>query len=223
MPRNVTAPLHQCSLMAPAGHSLATIWRDLFMATDTLRDRHEMVPVLTENRSASPGPSFAPAASPRPPPQAFTVASPLAHLPDTESATRPPDDRALHPGPYPPDLSRCHAYGALPLVPARMPSGSLADPAIWQVLARPGFVHCFPPSPAPPGSGCAQLQPGCCDSPARRPPVTSFDSQRLTAHQRLVAHSGCASFSALLRQGQRRKVSHLHSNRQRLTAHVDRG
>jgi len=31
--------------------------------------------------------------------------------------------RALHPGPYPPDLSRCHAYGALPPVPVRMPSG----------------------------------------------------------------------------------------------------
>jgi hypothetical protein len=27
------------------------------------------------------------------------------------------DSRALHPGPYPPDLSRCHAYGALTLVP----------------------------------------------------------------------------------------------------------
>ena len=31
------------------------------------------------------------------------------------------------------------------------------------------------------------------------------------------------SFAALLRQGQRRMVSHLRSNRQRLTAHVDRG
>src|SRR5712691_12774312 len=24
---------------------------------------------------------------------------------------------------------------------------------------------CFPPFPAPPGSGCRQLHPGCCDSP----------------------------------------------------------
>ena len=36
--------------------------------------------------------------------------------------------------------------------------------------------------------------------------------------------SGCPQLRpALLRQGQRWKVSHLHSNRQRLTAHGDRG
>ncbi len=44
----------------------------------------------------------------------------------------------------------------------------------------PALSGLLPPSPAPPGSGCAQPLPGCCDSPARRSP-TSFDSQRLTA------------------------------------------
>jgi hypothetical protein len=38
------------------------------------------------------------------------------------------DGRALHPGPYPPDLSRCHAYGALPLVPHVCLLISLAGP-----------------------------------------------------------------------------------------------
>jgi hypothetical protein len=59
------------------------------------------------------------------------------------------------------------------------PSGSTQPSRLCQ--------RCFPPSPASPGSGCAQLLPGCCDSQARRT-STSFGSQRLTAHQRLVAH-----------------------------------
>ena len=99
-----------------------------------------------------------------------------------------PDDRALHPGPYPPDLSRCHAYGALALVPLVYRLISLAGPGP-SGSTRPSRLcqRCFPPSPAPPGSDCAQLPPDCCDSLARRS-RTSFDSQRLTAHQRLVAH-----------------------------------
>ncbi len=50
-------------------------------------------------------------------------------------------------------------------------------------------------------------------APAHRPP----------ADRRRFPDQAAPSFAALLRQGQRRKVSHLHSNRQRLTAHVDRG
>src|ERR1022692_4122547 len=99
-----------------------------------------------------------------------------------------PDGRALHSGPYPPDLSRCHAYGALTLVPLVYRLISLAGPGP-SGSTKPSRLcqRCFPPSPASPGSDCAQLPPGCCDSPARRS-RTSFDSQRLTAHQRLVAH-----------------------------------
>ena len=104
--------------------------------------------------------------------------------------SRPPASggRALHPGPYPPDLSRCHAYGALTLVPLVYRLISLAGPGP-SGSTRPSRLcqRCFPPSPASPGSDCAQLPPSCCDSPARRS-RTSFDSQRLTAHQRLVAH-----------------------------------
>ena len=40
------------------------------------------------------------------------------------------------------------------------PSGSADAPRRCQ--------DCFPPSPASPGSGCPQLQPDCCDSPAVR-------------------------------------------------------
>jgi integrase len=113
-------------------------------------------------------------------------------LTDTPSRLRSrpstPDGRALHPGPYPPDLSRCLAYGALPLVPVVYRLISLAGPNP-SGSTRPSRLcqRCFPPSPTSPGSGCAPLLPGCCDSPARRH-STSFNSERLTAHQRLTAH-----------------------------------
>ena len=85
-------------------------------------------------------------------------------------------------------LSRRHAHRVLPLVPLVYRLISLAGPGP-SGSTKPSRLcqRCFPPSPASPGSGCAQLLPGCCDSLARRS-RTSFDSQRLTAHRRLVAH-----------------------------------
>jgi hypothetical protein len=60
--------------------------------------------------------------------------------------------------------------------------------------------------PAPSGStDTSRLCRGCSHPPRRFP------------------GQAAPSFAALLRQGQRWKVSHLHSNRQRLTAHKDRG
>src|SRR5262245_7052931 len=57
--------------------------------------------------------------------------------------------------------------------------------------------------PAPSGStGTSRLCRGCSRPPQRFP------------------GQAAPSFAALLRQGQRRKVSHLHSNQQRLTAHA---
>src|SRR5204863_7394935 len=60
--------------------------------------------------------------------------------------------------------------------------------------------------PAPSGStDTSRLCRGCSRPPRRFP------------------DQAAPSFTAPLRQGQRWKVFHLHSNRQRLTAHVDRG
>jgi hypothetical protein len=89
---------------------------------------------------------------------------------------------ALHPGPYPPDLSRCHAYGALPLVPLVYHLISLVGPGL-SGSAKPSRLcqRCLPSSPASPESDCAQLLPSCCGSSTRRS-CTSFGSQRLTAH-----------------------------------------
>jgi hypothetical protein len=70
--------------------------------------------------------------------------------------------------------------------------------------------HCSGPrltrlGPAPADAGASRLSQGC-SHPHRRFPAQA-----------------APSLAALLRQGQRWTVSHLHSDRQRLTAHVDRG
>ena len=106
-----------------------------------------------------------------------------------QSQPTPTVSCALHPGPYPPDLSRCHDYGALSLVSLVYRLISLAGPGL-SGSATPSRLcqRCLPSSPASPESDCAQLQPSCCDSSTRRP-STSFGSQRLTAHRDLVSHS----------------------------------
>jgi hypothetical protein len=146
-----------------------------------------MVPVFTANRSISLASSFAPAASPRlrrrPSPW-----PPHRHAkPATESATHTrwpctaprPISTRFEPVPR----LRSFTTGS-----SRIPSDLLAGPGP-SGSTKPSRLcqRCFPPSPASPGSDCAQLPPGCCDSPARRS-RTSFDSQRLTAHRRLMAH-----------------------------------
>src|SRR5206468_9634615 len=86
------------------------------------------------------------------------------------------------------------------------PSGSTRPSRLCQ--------RCFPPSPASPGSDCAPLLPGRCDGPARRS-STSFGSQRLTAHWRLVAHEGVIPVAvpvvAAQRQGLHLPVTDLDS------------
>jgi hypothetical protein len=102
--------------------------------------------------------------------------------------SRPPlgGGRALHPGPYPPDLSRYRAYEALPLVPHVYRLVPLAGPDLSGSPRPPRRCQrCFPSSPTRPGSDCAQLPLDRCDGPARRS-HTSFDSSRLTAHQALT-------------------------------------
>lgn len=86
------------------------------------------------------------------------------------------------PGPDPPGSSRCRFERRKTPVPRVLLSIMLAGPAPSGGTATSRLCQGrFPPSPAPPGSGCPQLQQPCCD--------------------RALA-----------------KVSHLHSNQQRLTA-----
>ena len=141
--------------------------------------RPRMVPTFTHVRSARPAPSSTPAASPRLrrrhspwPPRRFNNRR-------RESASSQNGSRALHPGPYPPDLSRYYAYGAsttgsLSLYPLALlagpgPSGSTG--------ASRHCRGCFPPSPALPGSGCSQLHQAAATARRRR----SFTSPRTSA------------------------------------------
>ena len=165
-----------------------------------------MVPVFTANRSISLVPSFAPAASPRLRRSPSPWPRGRQNQPTSESPLTTGERHALQPGPYPPDLSRCHAYGAFALVPLVYRLISLAGPNPSGSTRQ--FRLCqrgFPPSPASPGSGCAQLPPGCCDNPARRS-HTSFGPQRLTAHQRLVAHCSRRQCVTLKKVGPRRQT-----------------
>jgi hypothetical protein len=53
---------------------------------------------------------------------------------------------------------------------------------VLQYRPVPSLSGLFPPSPATPGSGCPQLQSGCCDIP------TAVSFHHRTVKQRLVAH-----------------------------------
>ncbi len=78
------------------------------------------------------------------------------------------DGRALHTGPYPPDLSRLRCYGAsstgsLALHLLTSPHGPV--PSGSPGTSRPCRGR-LPPSPALLRSGCPQASPGRCDGPA---------------------------------------------------------
>jgi hypothetical protein len=102
-------------------------------------------------------------------------------------------NRALHSGPYPPDLSRHNPYGA-------STTGSLSLHLLTSLAgpersgsARPSR-RCqgrLPPSPAFPGSGCPQLRSGRCDGPTTGVFHPRSVTKRLVAHvEQVVAHDG---------------------------------
>jgi len=104
-------------------------------------------------------------------PQTFTVAS----LPTTQasSGVTKTRSRALMCAastPYPPDLRwGLRLRGFMTLVPLLRLLVSLTRPGP-SGSTRPSWLRrgCFPPSPAPPGSGCPQLQPAAATTGRRR-------------------------------------------------------
>ena len=117
------------------------------------------VPTFTMYRSTGSAPSSAPAASPTATPQTFTVASPPTSMVSfgvvspcegsTRTAARPASTR-LEPVPHLRGINRWfNRYACLSRLPGIGPSGSAGPPRRCQ--------GCFPPFPAPPGSGCPQL------------------------------------------------------------------
>ena len=74
--------------------------------------------------------------------------------------------------------------GFLTLVPHVHLSVSLAGPAPSGSAGTPRRCQgCFPPSPASPGSGCPQLQPGRCDDQAVKVFHLHSYPWRLVAHE----------------------------------------
>jgi hypothetical protein len=115
-------------------------------------------------------------------PQAFPVASSTDGY--TRCWSRPPcGGRALRAGPYPPDLSRCLNLRGVDADFSRAPSRlACRTRTVWRCQPVPSLSGLLPPSRASPRSGCPQLQPGCCDSPAAESFHLRSDRWRLVAH-----------------------------------------
>jgi hypothetical protein len=129
-----------------------------------------MVPTFTTNRSTREMPSYIPAASPRvrrslsswPPHRSEHPGCGVARSVLTAGAHDTPTQ--IHQVRVGSTLTGLHTL--VPLVHLLV---SLAGPAPSGSADAPRRCQdCSPPSPASPGSGCPQLQPGCCDSPAAR-------------------------------------------------------
>jgi len=131
-----------------------------------------MVPTFTMQSIGQGGAQLYPGSIATPTPQAFDVASPPAIGPGfgVDHPSTVDERHALHTGPYPPDLSRLHAYGAsttgslslhlLALLAEPRPSGSVGPSRRCR--------GCSPPSPAFPGSGCPQLRQAAATAQRQR-------------------------------------------------------
>jgi hypothetical protein len=73
---------------------------------------------------------------------------PTGTLNRLRSRPSPLDSRALHPGPYLPDLSRCHAYGAFNTGSSRIPSDlARRTRPVWRYQAVPALSALLPALP----------------------------------------------------------------------------
>src|SRR5215212_2200002 len=150
--------------------------------------RPRVVPTFTTNRSTREMPSYTPAASPQvrrslsswPPHRFVHPGSGVArHVFIADAHGAPTQIHQVRVGST---LTGLHAL--VPLVHLLV---SLAGPAPSGSADAPRRCQdCFLPSPASPGSGCPQLQPGCCDSPAARAFHPYSVTRRLVAHEQVI-------------------------------------
>ena len=142
-----------------------------------------MVPAFTMCRSTREMPSFVPAASPRlrrrpspwPPHRRNFPASELTAHPSQRSRTAPrPISTRLEP------VRRLRNVDTgFSRTPSRL---ACRTRTVWQYRHVPSLSGLLPPSPAPPGSDCPQLQPSCCDSQAAESSHPRSVTSRLAAH-----------------------------------------
>jgi hypothetical protein len=144
------------------------------------------------------GAQLCPCSIATPTPQAFDVASgPTKKIP-TEGVARSRKRTSVHcyPGPHPPGWSRCiRLRGFQTLVPHVHLPASLAEPGPSGSASPPRRCQgCFPPSPAPPGSGCPQLHRPAATGQRRGPfiPTRSHSAswRTFSSMQRTTALSG---------------------------------
>ena len=113
-------------------------------------ERHETVPVFDSESIDQLGTQLCPAASPQLRRRPSSWPSRRHAKPATKSAApeQPRNGRALHPGPYPPDLSRRLAYGALTTGSCRIPSDlARRTQPVWQYQAVPALSALLPTLP----------------------------------------------------------------------------
>jgi hypothetical protein len=154
------------------------------MATEQ-QEQHGMVPVFTRNRLISLASSSAPAASPRlrrrpssrpPYRHAKPATESTIHTGRSCTASRPISAR-FEPVPR----LRSFTTGS-----SRIPSDlARRTQPVWQYQAVPALSALLPTLPGVSRIRLRSLPPGRCDDPARRP-LTSFNSERLTAHGDLM-------------------------------------
>jgi hypothetical protein len=162
------------STMDPARPSTPEAWD---------RARAETVPVFTDDSLNEGGAQLCPCGIATATPQHFTMASktdnhmPAPEFPDAvardECAPHPAQIRQIRAGRALRDVQRRFlAYSS----PSRSP-----DPHHLAVLARPGLVRAAPTLPAPPGTGCPQLQHPAATGRRCRP---STSTQTVSASRR---------------------------------------
>ena len=114
------------------------------------RERHETVPVFDSESTDQLGTQLCPGSIATTTPQTFIVAfSPTRQAGyEVAAPAQPRNGRALHPGPYPPDLSRRLAYGALTTGSCRIPSDlARRTQPVWQYQAVPALSALLPTLP----------------------------------------------------------------------------
>ena len=143
-----------------------------------------MVPTFTMSSIDQVGAQLYPGSIATPTPQTFTVASPPWHT-ASELTTTTNGGHALHPGPYPPDLSRQPLTGLQPLVHSRYAPSGLASRTrtVWQYQPVPALSG---PLPTLPGVPRIRLPPAST-RPLRRP--GGEVSHLHSTIRRLVAHT----------------------------------
>src|SRR3977135_4274360 len=174
-----------------------------------------MVPAFTMCRSTREMPSFVPAASPRLRRRPSPWPPHRRNFPASELTAHPSQRSRTAPRPISTRLEPVRRLRNVDTGFSRTPSRLACRPrTVWQYRHVPSLSGLLPPSPAPPGSDCPQLQPSCCDSQAAESSHPRSVTSRLAAHGLVhePAITGRMSTRSCCVDQQRREVLHPPEN-----------